>query len=103
MKKTTKDSNGTSHFGITIEIKVQTLFDLFGEPQFFENDGSDKVNMEWILETSEGIVFTLYDWKEGGIILMDEIIQFNIGGYSKMDCYEGYYELNQIIQKNKSK
>lgn len=102
MKKTTKDSNGMSHFGITIDVKVQTLFDLFGEPQFFENDGTDKVNMEWVLETSEGIAFSVYDWKEGGIIGMDEIIQFNIGGYFKMECYEGFYELNKLIQKNKS-
>jgi hypothetical protein len=98
MKQTKKDSNGTSHFGITIDAKVQDLFDLLGDPQFFENDGTDKVNMEWILETNDGIVFTLYDWKEGGPLLMDEIVTFNIGGYFKMDCYEGFYELNQLLK-----
>lgn len=83
MKKTYKDTNGTSFFGVTIKISVEELICLLGEPQFEENDGNDKVNFNWDCELETGEVFTIYDWKEYRKISDFEQIEFHIGSRTK--------------------
>jgi hypothetical protein len=34
------------------------------------------------METEEGEVFTVYDWKEGRVLDEDELIEWHIGGHS---------------------
>jgi len=97
--KRSNNTTGTSFYGVTLIVTPQQLIDALGEPDFFDNDGHDKVNMEYDLETEDGIVFTIYDWKEYRPLQMDEKIEFHIGGFSYTQCVEAKnyllrYEIN---------
>jgi hypothetical protein len=65
--------------GITVKATVNQLISAFGEPSDDSNTGEDKVNFEWDMETEEGEVFTIYDWKEYRMIDVDEKIEWHIG------------------------
>ena len=62
--KRSNNTGGTSFHGVTLTTTPQQLIDALGEPQYFSNDGSDKTNMDYSLETEDEIAFTIYDWKE---------------------------------------
>ena len=79
MKKTYKDVVGTSFYNVTLESSVRDLINVLGEP-YDNNTGDDKVNLEWEMETDNGDIFTVYDWKEYRILNKSEIIIFHIGG-----------------------
>jgi hypothetical protein len=64
---------------MNIVTTVNKLIDAIGKPQIEDNDGNDKVNVEWICELSDGTVFTIYDWKEYRPLEYDEEIEFHIG------------------------
>ena len=83
-KKTYKDTDGTSFHGVTIRATVDQLTKAFGEPDD-NNTGEDKVNFVWDMETDEGEVFTIYDWKEYRPIGKDEFVTWHIGAKSKSD------------------
>lgn len=73
-KLSDKEPNDTSFHGITIKTTVNNLIEILdGEPQYYENGGSDKVNVEFICETNEGNSFTIYDWKEYSILDNDKL------------------------------
>lgn len=99
MKQTNKNSDGTSFHNVTILTTVNALIKAVGEPQYFDNMGDDKVNVEWICETKEGKVVTIYDWKEYRSIDADEKIQFHLGGHSKMHTLDGKEELLELLNK----
>jgi hypothetical protein len=82
IRKTTASANGTSLHGVTLQSTVGELTTVLGEPTFSNNTGEDKVNYEWILETSSGQVFTIYDWKHYGPIRRNELIEWHIGAHS---------------------
>jgi hypothetical protein len=79
MKKTYKEVSGTSFYNVTLESSVKDLTNVLGEP-YDNNTGDDKVNFEWEMETDNGDVFTVYDWKEYRVLNKSEIITFHIGG-----------------------
>jgi hypothetical protein len=81
-KKTYKNVDGTSFQGVTIKASVQDLTRALGEPDN-NNTGEDKVNFVWDMETEEGDVFTIYDWKEYRKISDIEVIEWHIGSFSK--------------------
>ena len=81
-KKTYQITDGTSFYGITIRASVDQLTKAFGEPEN-NNTGEDKVNFVWDMETDEGEVFTIYDWKEYRVLRSDEIVTWHIGAKSK--------------------
>ena len=58
MKKTTKEANGTSFHDTTIRCSVKLLKEILGECTYGNNDGQDKVDYEWIMETEDGHVCT---------------------------------------------
>ena len=97
--KRSNNTSGTSFHGVTLTVTPQKLIDVLGEPDFFDNDGQDKVNMEYNLETEDGIVFTIYDWKEYRPLQMDEKIEFHIGGFSYSQCAEAKNEVLRLINK----
>jgi hypothetical protein len=81
MKITNSSTNGTSFYDVTIKASVNQLINAFGEPDYDGNTGEDKVNFEWEMETEDGEVFTIYDWKTYDVdYTMNELNQFNIGG-----------------------
>lgn len=83
MKKTTNSSIGTSFFNETIRTSVQNLKRILGEPTYDSNDGTDKVNFEWVCENSKGNTVTIYDWKNYRQINEKELIEWHIGGFNK--------------------
>jgi len=93
MKKTTKSAGGTSFHDSTFDCSVSTLRKVLGEPVYECNDGSDKTNFDWEMETDNGDVFTVYDWKEYRALKEDEIIQWHIGGMSKQITEQAKHEI----------
>jgi hypothetical protein len=96
MKKTNKTADGTSFHGVTIKTTINILTDTLGHAHYFQNTGEDKVNVEWICENENGDVVTIYDWKEGRTIGVDEEIEFHLGGHNKMSTLEGKAELEAV-------
>ena len=91
-KKTYKDTDGTSFHGVTIRATVEQLTNAFGEPDD-NNTGEDKVNFEWEMETDEGNVFTIYDWKNYRPLRSDEIVTWHIGAKSRSIASDASYEI----------
>ena len=73
----------TSYVG-EITTTYQTLVDTFGEPT---KSDEYKVDAEWIIESPDGVVATIYNWKNGKNYLGNEgldtvnIINWNVGGF----------------------
>ena len=99
MKRSNK-TGGTSFHGVTLTTTPQQLIDALGEPQYFSNDGSDKTNMDYSLETEDEIAFTIYDWKEYRPLQMDEKIKFHIGGFSYSQSVEAKNEVLRLINNS---
>ena len=95
-KKTYQITDGTSFYGITIRASVDQLTKAFGEPEN-NNTGEDKVNFVWDMETDEGEVFTIYDWKEYRVLRSDEIVTWHIGAKSKSDSNIAERELLKAL------
>jgi hypothetical protein len=96
-KKTYQSTDGTSFHGVTIRATVNQLISAFGEPSDDSNTGEDKVNFEWDMETEEGEVFTIYDWKEYRMIDVDEYVIWHIGAMSKSVSYDAERELLKAL------
>lgn len=96
-KLTEKSASGTSFHDITITTTPQKLIDALGEPQFGDNSGQDKTNFDFVCETEDGDVFTIYDWKEYRPLKMDEIIDFHIGGKTKFVTMIAQTELAKLL------
>jgi hypothetical protein len=99
MRKTNKSTGGTSFHDTTIGTTIHTLNKLLGEPVCVDNTGMDKVNYEWEMETDNGDVFTVYDWKEYRILHEHEIIEFHIGGMSKAITEQAKNEMYEALGK----
>jgi hypothetical protein len=98
-----QDYTGTSFYGDTITCSPQLLFDLIGEPQEAGNTGEDKTNYQWVLETDEGDLFTIYDYNEDRPLSNDEQVEWHIGARSpKISRYaKDYIESSLNLKENK--
>lgn len=90
MKATNKSTGGTSFHDTVISETPRNMIKCLGEPHCI---GGDKTNMEWEMETEDGTVFTIYDWKNYGGIGMDEVVEWHIGGHKKSDTEKAREEL----------
>jgi hypothetical protein len=99
MKKMEISSNGTSFHNVTIKTSVNELIRVLGNPDDDSNTGEDKVNFEWICETIDGDVVTIYDYKEYRMIDVDEEIEFHLGGHSLIHTLDGKDELLRLLEK----
>jgi hypothetical protein len=97
MRQTQQSADGTSFHGSTVRATVQDLKTILGQPEFSDNDGRDKVNFEWTMETEAGDVFTVYSWKEYRPLAEDETIVWHIGGHSKRVTVEAKAEIERIL------
>ena len=97
MKKTEKSANGTSFHNTTITTSINDLTKLLGEPTY-TGGAEDKVTVEWVCETEEGEVVTIYDWKEYRSIGKDEKIEFHLGGRSKFITLDAKDELDYLMR-----
>lgn len=100
MKTTTKEVEGTSFHDTVINCSVSTLRKVLGEPAYDNNDGEDKTNFEWFMETNDGDVFTVYDWKEYRSINENEIIEWHIGGHKSEVTEQAKREIREAIAKS---
>ena len=92
--------NGTSFHGVVINTSIKKLKSVLGEPTIQDNTGEDKVNVEWGVITKEGIVGTIYDWKEYRRLGENDIVQFHIGGKTEEDTLKVKNELIKLIFDN---
>ena len=99
MKNTRKDPSGTSFHNHTFQATVSELRQILGEPYSESNDGQDKVNFYWVMETEDDQVFTVYDWKEYRPLSEDEIIEWHIGGHSSLVTMKASREINAALSK----
>ena len=98
-KKSNQDPSGTSFFNDTIQASVTDLRKIFGEPDDDNNSGDDKVNYEWICETSAGEVFTVYDWKNYRSLGDNEIVSWHIGGPNSMVTDQAVNEIASLFDE----
>jgi hypothetical protein len=61
---------------------------------------NDKVKNEWICETENGDVFTIYDWKEYRVYGDDEMIEWHIGGYSGKVTGQAQREIEILLNQH---
>ena len=99
MKNTSKNPGGTSFHNNTFRATVSELRRILGVPYTVSNDGRDKVNFDWVMETEDGEVFTVYDWKEYRPLSEDEIIVWHIGGHSSLVTMKASREINAALDK----
>lgn len=97
MKQTQKDSNNTSFHGHVIKCRLADLRTILGQPEYENNDGSDKVNFDWTMETESGLVFTVYDWKQYRRVSEEEIIAWHIGGKSEISTSLALVEITSAL------
>ena len=97
MKQTDKSADGTSFHDHTFSATVGDLRKALGEPYCEQNDGEDKVNFEWIMETEDGTVFTVYDWKEYRQLDENEDIEWHIGGRSGLTTGKALSEITKSL------
>jgi hypothetical protein len=97
MKQTDKSANGTSFHDTTFIATVADLRKILGEPQCEQNDGQDKCNFDWTMETEDGTVFTVYDWKEYRRLEEDEDIEWHVGGRSGADTEKALNEIAEAL------
>ena len=97
-KKTNKGIKaGSSWFGDLIVTNYPKLKEILGRPTFEDNTGQDKTNMEWVCESRDGFVFTIYDWKEYKPLNEEYNYGFHIGGFSEEETKKAKAELELMI------
>jgi hypothetical protein len=74
-----QEFNGGSLKGYVL-TNFRTLCETFGTPTYGPFDAADKVTCEWKIVTGEGLLVTIYDWKEGETPMGD--YEWHIGGHS---------------------
>ena len=74
LKKTEK----TGRIG-TLEASYDEIIEELGEPCFGESP-DNKIRAEWVLQFENGMVATIYDYKEYDIPL-EEVTSWSIGGH----------------------
>ena len=97
MKQTNKSANGTSFHDTTFTASVADLRKILDEPQCEQNDGRDKCNFDWTMETEDGTIFTVYDWKEYRQLSEDEVIEWHIGGRSGLTTGKALSEITKAL------
>lgn len=92
----------TSFHGETIRTTPKTLIKIaekLGAEYFESNTGYDKTNFDFDFETSNGIYFTVYDWKEYRKLKLDDWVSFHIGAKDKESSMIAFAELHNEIRK----
>ena len=96
-----KDVIGTSFHGDTINASIKELTKILGKPTYEDKSIKEKVNFEWVLETSNGKVVTLYTWKEYRRFKKSEVVNLHIGGFKKSDTSIAKEELEFLLNSKK--
>jgi len=100
-KLSNKSASGTSFHGHKVTATPNQLIEALGEPQFGSNDGRGKTNFDWVCETQDGKVFTVYDWKQYERLDMDSYYSFHIGAHSGSVAARALSEIHSKFFLNK--
>lgn len=98
MKTPTQTANGTSHHGSLFRATRADLEKVFGPPRY-EDTIEEKVQAEWVFETDEGEVFTIYDWKEYRSYGLTEPILWHVGAHTRVASHRALQEIEDALQK----
>lgn len=93
MAKLTSKYGDSSFYDVTVRAIPADLIKLYGK-----TSPGDKTNFEWELETTGGVYFTLYDWKES-YPDPNRPLDFHIGAASKRDSLLGKAEVLQDLSQ----
>ena len=99
MKPTRKSMGETSFHDTVVHATVEQLRQVLGEPVCEQNDGEDKVNFEWEMETDGGAPFTVYDWKEYRVLDENEEIEWHIGGRRSIETAQAAIEISNALAR----
>lgn len=97
MKRSDKEIIGTSFHGHEIMLTRFMLIDKLGEPDYI-NDVDEKVQYEWVMETKNDDVFTIYDWKEYRPYNEWTPISWHIGAHDQVTSGQALVELKGIFE-----
>lgn len=101
MARVTEQSTDFASFhGVTFRASVDQLIATYGDPSMEDNSGEDKVNFEWEMETIDGDVFSIYDWKYYRPLKNDEIITWHIGSKTVSISYDAEKEVLKDLKNN---
>jgi hypothetical protein len=89
IKTTDKNPSGTSFYGNTFTATVDELTTHLGEPMLY-GDVEDKSQNEWVCETADGVLFTIYDWKQYRMYRTDEPIEWHIGAHNASSANDAH-------------
>ncbi len=101
--KTKQSIDGTSFHGTEIQATPNELKELFPESWEGQNDGRDRTNFNFVLETKDWEVFSIYDWKEYRSLEMTETIDWHIGGHNRKITKKAAIEVNALLKKLRAK
>lgn len=90
-----KKTYGTSYHGDTLMASAEEISRVLGDPKGPSTDG--KVQREWYGETEDGVVFTVYDYREGRPIPEDAEYPYHIGAFSSEDSTRAREVLEQLL------
>jgi hypothetical protein len=96
--KTSKSPQGTSFFDVKISATINQLTQILGKPTYDTPSGDGKAQKEWVCETSDGILFTIYDWKLYRSLENDEVITWHIGSHSLKNSIKSADEMNDLLE-----
>ena len=100
MLKPVANFESTSYHGHDIRttpnqlIKLAEKYDIEYD---FNNTGEDKTNLDIEFMTKDGVVFTVYDWKEYKPLFMDVNYDFHIGAKSSYNAMKAQGELRKEL------
>jgi hypothetical protein len=98
IKQTNKSIDGTSFHGATITASLADLIDVLGAPHGI-GEQNDKVQNEWEFELEDGVVFTLYDWKEYRRYSDTESIEWHIGSHNALTSLAAQEALEEALDE----
>lgn len=97
LRKSESKAIGTSFHGMTITGSINQLSEVIGESSRL-NSGDGKVVYQWIMETDENEVITIYDWKMFREVGLDEEIEWHIGGHTKKSTEKAREEIIKLLK-----
>ena len=91
--------NGSSFHQDIIFATPNELRHILGEPAYEQNDGKDKVNMEWYMQMNDGNMFTVYDYKEYKPLQPNDRVEWHIGGHDRFSTHLAKTLLEDALQE----
>lgn len=91
--------NGSSFHSDIIFATPNELRHILGEPAYEQNDGEDKVNMEWYMQMPDGNMFTVYDYKEYKPLQPNDRVEWHIGGHDRFSTHLAKTLLEEALQE----